>query len=704
MATSQHTAEVIVKGSTEGATKPLKTLADEAGKTKKAIDAVGDSGAKFGERLDAIEGAMGKFNGTIGKVTSILGGAGLVGAVMGAVGALGEMADRAAQMEAANQALKISISGAREATMGLVSDYQLTLAANKAVQLGIVKTDAEFAKLAGTAAKLGMALGQDAAKSVEDLTVGLGRQSFEILDNLGIMVKAEEAYGAYAARIGKTADALSDAEKKQAFLTIAMEKAEVAANKSGVELDTHASRVLRVKTSWNNFTDGLERATIGALGATLQGMDALVAGVSDLGMAAEDARIAYENMVDEVNSTRAEGKLGELLDQGVLYAQVLGQQASAHIEAAKAAEEQFQKEQKLYAETLIGPALPPGGIKKGGGRAKPQVAASPTDRSISFDAGVGIAEDMDRAERQQEYNLAFAEELALREDRIAMLEHEAELAQMQLDAGLIEADQVEELARRKYEAEVELLDFQIAAAQTREEILDLETEKRRKATAAQMQVMSRAQAQEIKALQVKQARYEQVGTAVGDSLGKVAQAAIKAAEGEEYAVRKALAAIATGIRDQMILTALKEFALAIASAASFNYPGAAQHAAAGGLATAAAVVAGGMGAAINSTIPAEPSIDASASPDSPDMGSSTPSGKSKGKGAGEGGDDDGVPTSYYDADLWTKRPDRGGRKGGESKGSVTINATVLGADKEQVGIALQKLIRDAEKSNPKAIR
>ena len=70
----------------------------------------------------------------------------------------------------------------------------------------------------------------------------------------------------------------------------------------------------------------------------------------------------------------------------------------------------------------------------------------------------------------------------------------------------------------------------------------------------------------------------------------------------------------------------------------------------------------------------------------------------------EGGDDDGIPTSYYDADLWTKRPDRQGRKMDHSKSSVTVNATVLGATKEEVGIALQKIIRDAERSNPKAVR
>lgn len=703
MSTSQHTAEVVVKGNTEGASKALKQVEDGAGKAKKAVDAAGDAGGKFGEKLDAIEGKLGKFNGTIGKVTSILGGAGLVGAAMGAAEALGAMADRAAQIEGVNQALKISIEGARNATMGMVSDFQLASTANKALQLGVVRNEQEFAKLTATAAKLGMAMGQDVAQSVSDLTTGLGRQSFEILDNLGIILKAEEAYDIYAQRIGKVASELTDAEKKQAFMTIGLERAEEAAAKSNVTLDTYSSRVIRIKASWENFTDTISTTTVNAMGAALEGLDSITGSITDLGEAARSAQAEHEALVAQINATPATGIVADILVAGVSYAETLQAQAKAHIEAAQAAEEQFAAEQKLYAETLIGPALPAGGLKKkGGGRAKKKDAIAQTDRGISDEAGLDISEAMGAAELD-EYNEGIQRELELREDRITLIEHEMSLAQMQVDAGLMEADMVEDQAARKYEAEVALLDFQIAAAQTREEILDLETQKRRKAVAEQMRVMTQAQAQEIKALQVKQQRYKVVGEQVAGALGQVALASIKAAEGEEYAVRKALAALATGIRDQMILTSLKEFALAIASAASYNYPAAAQHAAAGGLAAAAAAVAGGLGAAANASIPSEPDISTPSSPDSGGMVGTSRGGG--GKGPGGGGDDDGVPTSYYDADLWQKRPDRQGRKGGEeSKGSVTVNAVVLGSTKDEVGLALDKVLRDSRRESQGRVR
>ena len=54
-----------------------------------------------------------------------------------------------------------------------------------------------------------------------------------MLDNLGIIVKTEDAYKAYAKQIGKTANALTDAEKKQAFMNAALVAAEEKVSRLG---------------------------------------------------------------------------------------------------------------------------------------------------------------------------------------------------------------------------------------------------------------------------------------------------------------------------------------------------------------------------------------------------------------------------------------------------------------------------------------
>src|SRR5690606_31855321 len=87
--------------------------------------------------------------------------------------------------------------------------------------LGVVQSEEQFAKLAEAATRLGQAVGRSATDALNDLTVGIGRQSRMILDNLGILVNVEQAYVEYAAAVGKTVDELEDYERRQAFFEAA---------------------------------------------------------------------------------------------------------------------------------------------------------------------------------------------------------------------------------------------------------------------------------------------------------------------------------------------------------------------------------------------------------------------------------------------------------------------------------------------------
>ncbi len=51
---------------------------------------------------------------------------------------------------------------------------------------------------------------------------------------LGITVKVEEAYDIHAKKLGKTADELTDVERKQAFANAALEKGRIAVEKKRV--------------------------------------------------------------------------------------------------------------------------------------------------------------------------------------------------------------------------------------------------------------------------------------------------------------------------------------------------------------------------------------------------------------------------------------------------------------------------------------
>jgi hypothetical protein len=126
--------------------------------------------------------------------------------------ALDNLADAAGT---SGDAIVKSIQQASNFTIDRMTAMQ---AANRAMVMDVAQTPEQFAKLTKVATALGRAMGQDAAKSIDDFVTAAGRQSKLIADNLGLVVNAEDAYERYAGQIGKTADQLTDAEKKQAFL------------------------------------------------------------------------------------------------------------------------------------------------------------------------------------------------------------------------------------------------------------------------------------------------------------------------------------------------------------------------------------------------------------------------------------------------------------------------------------------------------
>lgn len=143
-----------------------------------------------------------------------------------------------------------SIELLRKATRGLVSDVDLYQRANQAVLLG-VPTDT-FNEAAAAAVKLGRAMGIDAAFGLESLSLGLGRQSRLYLDNLGIVVSAEEAYRNFGLTVGKSATDLTDAEKKAAFFAEALKKIKERAEELPEPLDTVGIALQRLQAAQEN--------------------------------------------------------------------------------------------------------------------------------------------------------------------------------------------------------------------------------------------------------------------------------------------------------------------------------------------------------------------------------------------------------------------------------------------------------------------
>ena len=181
-----------------------------------------------------------------------------------------------------------SLQKLRDATNDTMEDMDLLRLANNALLLGIVKSDDEMATLFDTAQRLAKALGQDTRYGVESLVTGMGRQSRLMLDNIGIIVKADDAYKAMAKSIGTSVDGLTDAQKKQAFLTATMESAEAKVKVLGEEELTTADATKQMAVAFADLKTAIAEKA-----------EPQVRAITDLIKKAGDAAVAWLRGVGE---------------------------------------------------------------------------------------------------------------------------------------------------------------------------------------------------------------------------------------------------------------------------------------------------------------------------------------------------------------------------------------------------------------------
>ena len=171
------------------------------------------------------------------------------------------MAAQADQLGAGTEALaaKFGMSGKKivesmqQASGGTIGQMDAMKAANQAMLLNVVKTEDEMAELTKIAVTLGRAMGQDAGQSINDLANGIGRQSSEVLNNLGIIIKSDEAYKKYADAHNKLVDELTAEEKQAAYTAEALDKGRKMIDGLGDSATGAAEQIQGLSSSWSDF-------------------------------------------------------------------------------------------------------------------------------------------------------------------------------------------------------------------------------------------------------------------------------------------------------------------------------------------------------------------------------------------------------------------------------------------------------------------
>jgi hypothetical protein len=257
----------------EAAEKMSKLGIDVPPNLQKLVDAT----TKVEPQLTMADKAAGLLKSTFGQFTAANLAATAISALSAGIKEFVDIGTRLPAVESSFARLSIAarqnsgemLEAMTRGTLGMVSNYDLMLSANKAYLLGVPATTKSMGELADTATKLGRAMGMDATKSLNDLITALGRSSPMILDNLGLTVRIGEANEAYAAKLGKTSEQLTDAERKMAFYEAAMEAARRKTEELGNQTMTLGEIAGSAWTSFGNVVSGTAATVNVGLGAVL---------------------------------------------------------------------------------------------------------------------------------------------------------------------------------------------------------------------------------------------------------------------------------------------------------------------------------------------------------------------------------------------------------------------------------------------------
>lgn len=154
-----------------------------------------------------------------------------------------------------------------------ISTKDLIEKAGTAMLLGIPAD--KLSRLMEIARASSRVTGQSVSKSFDDIALAVGRGSKLILDNLGIIVQEEKAYKEYAATLGKSADQLTDAEKKQAFMNATLAAGDDIIKRVGVTSATAAEKMQAFEARIQNLRETVGRGLLAALTAAYGAMTLL---------------------------------------------------------------------------------------------------------------------------------------------------------------------------------------------------------------------------------------------------------------------------------------------------------------------------------------------------------------------------------------------------------------------------------------------
>lgn len=200
----------------------------------------------------------------------------------------------------------------RDATHGTVDAMELMRRSNLLLNSALPLTSKNIGELARLTRRLAESQGKDAAEGFDRAARGIAKLEPELLDELGITVRVEDATKKWAAANHRTVESLTTAERQLAFYNAVVADARIKVAALGEEEINAATRIQQVTTFWTD----LKNATILAIVETPR----IEAFFDAMGVGASDAADKVQDLANRVGAlldSSSGSLLGTLIGGGV---------------------------------------------------------------------------------------------------------------------------------------------------------------------------------------------------------------------------------------------------------------------------------------------------------------------------------------------------------------------------------------------------
>jgi len=242
-----------------------------------------------------------------------------------------------------------SAAGGTIPTLNLMSSTSALLAGTQGkLATSLAKATPELLLIARAANKLNPALGS-VEQQYQSLALGVKRASPLILDNLGLTIRIGEANEKYAAMLGKSVEALTAEEQKQALLNETLRAGKVLIDQVGGSVESLADPYSVLRANTENLTNSFKAWISQALGPAVTAASQLVQMENILNAALDTGVLTADTVAAKYRTSS-----GELLNyaEAVEYAAVRQSEQNQFMERGAWTAEAYAMRTGLATESI----------------------------------------------------------------------------------------------------------------------------------------------------------------------------------------------------------------------------------------------------------------------------------------------------------------------------------------------------------------